>query len=595
VAGANLASLRAITGNITGLKPSQKHALERVYRRRLRPSEVASAELASYLCGISREIERQVGILVGRRGEIEHVFVGDASRINLPEIGRIRAGRGRFRGLRLVHTHLRNEPLTRDDLVDLALLRLDLVAAIGVWPDGRPADLHVAHLLPPVEGQPSSPWRVLPSEPFHRSALDAAALIEALEEEFDRVAPSAIATDSRDRALLVAVELRRGSDRVRERGVRSRELVAGGHGDPSRVPELKELCRTAGVRVMGVLEQRRPEADPKYLVGRGKLEEILIRAMQVDANVLIFDPDLTPVQAHAIADFTDLRVIDRTMLILDIFAQRAKSRDGKLQVELAQLRYRLPRLHEKNTMMSRLTGGIGGRGPGETKLEENRRRARERIHRLEKEIDRFGGERAGRRAARVQRGLPVVAIVGYTNAGKSTLLNTLTKSDVLAEDKLFATLDPTTRRLRLPKEKEIIIADTVGFIRDLPRDLAKAFRATLEELNEADLLLHVVDAADPAHEQHVAAVEAILTDLGLAETPRILVMNKIDLVPEEARPALVREERRLEVVAISGQDGSTTAPLLVKVEEALAREGLVGAAPARARLEGEPETEAPLP
>ena len=205
--GANLAPLQVVTGNTTGLKPSQKHALERVYRRRLRPAEVASTELAAYLCGISREIERQVGILVGRRGEIEHVFVGDASRINLPEIGRIRAGRGRFRGLRLVHTHLRNEPLTRDDLVDLALLRLDLVAAIGVWPDGRPADLHVAHLLPPVEGGP--PWNLLPSEPFFRSTLDPAALIEALEEEFDRVAPAVVATDKRDRALLVVVDIRR--------------------------------------------------------------------------------------------------------------------------------------------------------------------------------------------------------------------------------------------------------------------------------------------------------------------------------------------------------------------------------------------------
>jgi GTP-binding protein HflX len=525
---------------------------------------VASAELATFLCGLSREIERQIGILVGRRGDIEHVFVGDASRINLPEIGRIRAGRGRFRGLRLVHTHLRNEPLTRDDLVDLALLRLDLVAAIGVWPDGRPADLHAAHLLPPAEGQ--QPWRILPSEPFHRSTLDPAALTDALEEEFDRVAPSAIATDSRDRALLVAVDLRRAP----RPGTGARPA---GPGDlAGRVAELRELCRTAGVAVRGVLEQRRPEADPKYLIGRGKLEEVLIRAMQVDANVLIFDPDLTPVQAHAIADFTDLKVIDRTMLILDIFAQRAKSRDGKLQVELAQLRYRLPRLHEKNTMMSRLTGGIGGRGPGETKLEENRRRARERIHRLEKEIDRFGAQRAGRRAERVRRGLPVVAIVGYTNAGKSTLLNTLTRSEVFAEDKLFATLDPTTRRLRLPREKEIIIADTVGFIRDLPKDLARAFRATLEELDEADLLLHVVDAADPAHEQQIAAVEAILADLGLSTTPRILVLNKIDLLTEGERPHL---GGALTTVAISARDAQTLQPLLEATEAALWREGLV--------------------
>jgi len=572
---ANLRLLKTVTGNIVGLKPSQKHALERVYRRRLQPSEVASAELATFLGNVSREIERQVGILVDRRGEIEHVFVGDASRINLPEIGRLRAGRGRFRGLRLVHTHLRNEPLTRDDLVDLALLRLDLVAAIGLQPDGRPADLHVAHLLPPIEGQP--PWRVLPSEPFHRSTVDASALIEALQEEFDRVAPAALATDTRDRALLVVVDVRtgRGVDRVGSRGLRPREPFAGGRGDPSRVPELKELCRTANVRVTGVVEQRRLEADPKYLVGRGKLEETLIRAMQLDANALIFDPDLTPVQAHAIADFTDLKVIDRTMLILDIFAQRAKSRDGKLQVELAQLRYRLPRLHEKNTMMSRLTGGIGGRGPGETKLEENRRRARERIHRLEKEIDRFGEQRAGRRAERVRRRLPIVAIVGYTNAGKSTLLNTLTGSEVLAENKLFATLDPTTRRLRFPREREIILADTVGFIRDLPRDLARAFRATLEELDEADLLLHVVDAADPAREQQIAAVEAILADLGLAETPRMLVLNKVDLVPQEERAHLPRGSREQPAVAVSAQDRATLPPLLEAMEAALWRDGLV--------------------
>ena len=567
---ANLRLLKTVTGNITGLKPSQKHALERVYRRRLQPSEVASAELATFLGAVSREIERQVGILVDRRGEIEHVFVGDASRINLPEIGRLRAGRGRFRGLRLVHTHLRNAPLTRDDLVDLALLRLDLVAAIGLQPDGRPADLHVAHLLPPLPGQP--PWRILPSEPFHHSTLDAVALTEALEEEFERVAPAAVATDTRTRALLVVVDLRR----KRPGAPTTTGSDGAGQSDPGgRVAELRELCRTANVRVSGVMEQRRHEADPKYLVGRGKLEEILIRAMQVDANALIFDPDLTPVQAHAIADFTDLKVIDRTMLILDIFAQRAKSRDGKLQVELAQLRYRLPRLHEKNTMMSRLTGGIGGRGPGETKLEENRRRARERIHRLEKEIDRFGEQRAGRRAERVRRGLPIVAIVGYTNAGKSTLLNTLTGSEVLAEDKLFATLDPTTRRLRFPREREIILADTVGFIRDLPRDLARAFRATLEELDQADLLLHVVDAADPAREQQIAAVETILGDLGLGETPRLLVLNKIDLVPEEERAQLPRGERGLPAVPISAQVRATVAPLLESMETALWREGRV--------------------
>lgn len=555
-----------VTGNVTGLKPSQLHALERIYRRRVSPDEVVSAELGAYMAGLSRELERQVGVLVSRRGEIDQVFVGDASRIVLPDLGRLRAGRGRFRGLRLVHTHLRNEPLTRDDLVDLALLRLDLVAALGITVDGRPADLHMAHLLPPSEG--GSPWRVLPVTPFHHTTLSFDELITALEEEFDREVPAAVATDRRDRAVLVVVELRHPGARGSGRSAAD-TAAAEMPGLPGRIEELRELCRTAGVRVMGVVEQRRPDPDPRYLIGRGKLENVLVRAMQLDANVLIFDPDLTPGQAHAIADFTDLRVIDRTILILDIFAQRAKSRDGKLQVELAQLRYRLPRLHEKNTMMSRLTGGIGGRGPGETKLEVNRRRARERIHRLEQEIERFGRERAGRRARRVARGLPVVAIVGYTNAGKSTLLNTLTQSEVLAEDKLFATLDPTTRRLRFPREREIIIADTVGFIRDLPRDLAQAFRATLEELDEADLLLHVVDASDPECEHQIAAVERILGELNLAEKPRLLVLNKMDLLEPGATPACGLSGG----VPISALEAASTRPLLAAIENSLWREG----------------------
>jgi GTPase len=528
------------------------------------PSEVVSAELGAYLCTLSREIERQVGVLVTRRGDVEHVFVGDASRIMLPEVGRLRAGRGRFRGLRLVHTHLRNEALSRDDLVDLALLRLDLVAAIGVTRDGRPADLHLAHLFPPVEGKP--PWTILPAAPFHRAEVDVVELLRALEEEFERVVPSTVATEGAERALLVVVETRtaRAEAAARESETAVRPSA------PSRIAELRELCRTAGTAVVGVVVQKRPQPDPKYLIGRGKLEDLLVRAMQFDANLLIFDPDLTPGQAHSIAAFTDLKVIDRTMLILDIFAQRARSRDAKLQVELAQLRYRLPRLQEKDTMMSRLVGGIGGRGPGETKLELGRRRARERIHRLEEEVERTRRQRSERRAERVRSGLPVVAIVGYTNAGKSTLLNTLTGSEVLAENRLFATLDPTTRRLRFPREREIIIADTVGFIRELPRDLAQAFRATLEELAEADLLVQVVDAADPDRDQQLGAVERILGELELAETPRLLVYNKVDLLPAEERAVVARLPG---VIAVSARDAATTRPLLAAIEERLWRQG----------------------
>jgi GTP-binding protein HflX len=353
-------------------------------------------------------------------------------------------------------------------------------------------------------------------------------------------------------------------------GPRVWEPAQGSQNNNSRVHELRELCRTAGIQVVDVAVQRRPEADPRYLIGRGKLEDVLVRAMQYDASVLIFDPDLSPGQAHAIASFTDLKVIDRTILILDIFAQRARSRDAKLQVELAQLRYRLPRLQEENTMMSRLVGGIGGRGPGETKLEIGRRRARERLHRLEKDIEQTRRQRAGRRSARKDRGLPVVAIVGYTNAGKSTLLNALTGSEVLVEDKLFATLDPTTRRLRFPRERELILADTVGFIRDLPKDLAQAFHATLEELDDADLLLHVVDAADPDRDAHITAVEKILGELALAETPRLLVYNKTDRLPPQEKSVLEAGGRTL---VISALDRPTILPLLAAMEHALWREG----------------------
>src|SRR5262249_449974 len=252
-------------------------------------------------------------------------------------------------------------------------------------------------------------------------------------------------------------------------------------------------------------------------LGRGKLEQVLVRAMQLGAELLIFDPDLTPTQARAISDFTDVKVIDRTMLILDIFAQRAQSRDGKLQVELAQLKYTLPRLVEKNTMMSRLTGGIGGRGPGETKLEINRRRARERIGRLEDQIEELSKRRGVRRERRGDRDVTVVSIVGYTNAGKSTLFNALTRAEAHVHDRRFAPLDPTSRRLTGVGERPVVVPDTVGFIRDLPKDLVNAFRATLEELDEADLLVHVVDAADPDHAQQIQSVIRILTDLGLGE------------------------------------------------------------------------------
>ena len=316
--------------------------------------------------------------------------------------------------------------------------------------------------------------------------------------------------------------------------------------------------------------QRRPEADPKFLVGRGKLDEILLRAMQLGAEAVIFDPDLTPGQARMISDVTEIKVLDRTMLILDIFAQHATSRDGKLQVELAQLRYTLPRLIEKNTMMSRLTGGIGGRGPGETKLEINRRRARERIHLLEKRLGDLADDRRLRRRRRGERAVPIIAICGYTYAGKFTLLNALTQGDALAADKLFATLDPISRRLRFPEEREVVITDTVGFIRDLPKELIAAFRATLEEMADADLLVHVVDASDSDRDAHIRAVESILTDLGLGDKPRVLVWNKADQLAEPDADHLAQHGGGFVVSAL---DRATFGPLLLAIERTLFQQG----------------------
>ena len=553
-----------VTGNLTGLKTSEIKALERLYRRRVAPAEIVSAELAGQLAVQSAELHRQVGVLIDRRGAIQHVVVGDASKIVLPDVGRMRGGQGRFRGLRLVHTHIRGEALTRDDLTDLALLRLDAVAAITVDAAGRADKLYIGHLF--ADGPPDRPWRELAAESATAPHTDFAALIAGLEAEFGRARRIAATDAGKDRVLLVHVAIGRARD------------------SEARVAELRELCRTAGVKVLDVLVQRRPEADPKFLVGRGKLDEILLRAMQLGAEAVIFDPDLTPGQARSISDATELKVLDRTMLILDIFAQHATSRDGKLQVELAQLRYALPRLVEKNTMMSRLTAGpggqagLGGRGPGETKLEINRRRARERIQLLDKRLENLAGDRRLRRQRRTSRDVPILAICGYTNAGKSTLLNSLTTGDdasgsrrggALAADKLFATLDPISRRLRFPREREVVITDTVGFIRDLPEELTRAFRATLEEMADADLLVQVVDASDPDRDQQIRAVDGILGDLGLGDKPRILVWNKADRLDATDADHLAAGGD----FVVSALDRATFGPLLLALERALWRQG----------------------
>jgi GTP-binding protein HflX len=328
--------------------------------------------------------------------------------------------------------------------------------------------------------------------------------------------------------------------------------------------ELRELARSAGVVVLDSIVQRRAKLDPRSLIGKGKLDELIIRSLQLGVDAIIFDQNLSPAQVRAINEATDLKIIDRTQLILDIFAQRAQSREGKIQVELAQLKYLLPRLTGSGVEMSRLMGGIGGRGPGETKLEVDRRRVRDRIHLLEKQTEQIRTSRRVQRTQRMRRDLPIISIVGYTNAGKSTLLNALTASTVTAEDRMFATLDPTSRRLRLPRDREVIINDTVGFIRDLPPDLIAAFRATLEEMESSDLLIHLVDASSQQVESHIASVEKILDELKLSGIPRLLVFNKSDLLNADEASNL---RQAFDAVMISALNSRTLIPMVDRIGE----------------------------
>ena len=545
--------MQPLHGNLTGLKPSDIKSLGYLYRRRLAPDQIISPEIARNLTELSFGLGRQVGVLVDRRGAVTHVIVGDARRLFIPDLGRARAGHRRFRGLRLLHTHIQGEPLSRDDLTDLSLLRLDLVAALQVGDAGLPGTLQYATLLPPNEiVAEQDPYRIEGPLRVHSLREDFSDLIEALEGEFKEATGEAAAVDARPRAILVGVE------------------EGGERGVDRRIDELARLADTAGLFVIDRIVQRRRKVDARTVVGSGKLDELLVRSMSLQADLLVFDRDLSPSQGKGIADRTELKVIDRTQLILDIFAQHALSRDGRLQVELAQLKYLLPRLHLMQASLSRLTGGIGGRGPGETKLEIRGRRARDRIARLEKQLTELGRKRALRRGLRTRGEVPVVGLVGYTNAGKSTLLNALTRADVLAEDRLFATLDTTSRRMQVPDARELVLTDTVGFIEHLPRDLLRAFKATLEELNDADVLLHVVDASDPAADLHMEVVDGVLRDLGLQDLPRMVVLNKTDAATDDQVSELRREHGGTPVSALN-REGLTD--LMLTLEGTLMHNG----------------------
>jgi len=526
---------------------------------------------------LSFESGRQTGLLIGRDGSVETVLVGGPRSLYIPDLPKSRGSRRRLRGMRLVHTHLNSEPLSQDDLMDLVFLRLDCVGAIYVDRHGGATQLEVAHILPgtanadalsqsPVlnrggqfeqqgdrisQGRSNSRgWEILDPMPCHDPSLDFLGLVRSLEDELERnLLAIPAAARGEDRAILVSV-----TDSDRESAQRSMD-------------ELVELARTDGIVAADTVIQRQRQRNPKYFIGKGKLSEIVLRALQCGVDLLIFDQELNPSQVRAITDTTELRVVDRTQLILDIFAQRAQSRDGKVQVEMAQLKYLLPRLGVKDDALSRLTGGIGTRGPGETTLEINRRRIKDRIAQLEDDLRSLRNRRSLRRTKRTRKEMPTISIVGYTNAGKSTLLNSLTHSSVFVEDKLFATLDPISRRLRFPRDFEVIITDTVGFIRDLPSDLMEAFSATLEELQDADLLLHVIDISNRQFEEQMEAVDRTLRELELHTKPAITVFNKADLVAADFAERKAKKHRGIIISAINPR---TLEPLILAMQEHVA-------------------------
>jgi GTP-binding protein HflX len=459
---------------------------------------------------ISVEISRQVGVLINRRGLIEYVIVGDKNRIEIPRLATERVGRARFRGLRFIHTHLNNELLTKEDLTDLGLLQLDMVGCITDIKGSVPGAIHIGYLIP--ENKKQKAWAFMGPVDIDALDLNFTEFIIELENEFVRERGGFhLLDDQKERAVLISV-VSPGSKKIPD----------------DHITELKELCYSAGITILDTVIQRPKGLHPTYLIGKGKMEEVIMKCQQLGADLIVFDEGLTPGQINNISSITELNVIDRNQLILDIFAQRAKTNEAKIQVELAQLRYILPRLAGINTAFSRITGRIGTRGPGETKLDVDKRRIREKIAFLERRLRDIEEIRDRKRERRRASGIPVVSIVGYTNSGKSTLLNLLTKSRVEVQDMAFSTLNPTTRIIKYPERKDIILTDTVGFIKNLPDVLLKAFIATLEELLDADLLLHLVDVSSPDFEERIRVVDEILRLLNLHNKERLIVFNKID-------------------------------------------------------------------
>lgn len=515
-------------GNLTGIKSAMLDRLKSLYDFKQGLDEFASFELLSELCACSGEINREISVYISRDGGIVDVSVGDSAKVSMPSMRLVR-NEDRLCGVRCIHTHPSGDGrLSGVDLGTLRSMKLDCMAAVGVS-DGKPTQLYAAYLGDFDEDTGSRAALVYgPMRPYK---LPQKALIAEIFNSDDRFRSTTKEVEAveQERAVLVGMDNDEGYDTLEE---------------------LNELAKTAGALVVGKVRVRRRTIDNATYVGSGKANELSLMGSELEADLFIFDDELSAIQLRTLEETLGARVIDRTTLILDIFAARATSREGKLQVELAQMRYRLPRLIGQGQVLSRLGGGIGTRGPGEKKLEIDRRRIRRRVFELETELSEIEKQRGLRRESRKANRVPLVALVGYTNAGKSTMLNALTDSNVLAEDKLFATLDPVVRKITLSGGTEALLSDTVGFINKLPHDLVEAFKSTLEEVSNSDLILQVVDISCPYHEKQMRVVDGVLESLHAADIPRIIVFNKADAIPSCDLPG--ESENRLNVSALRG-------------------------------------------
>lgn len=532
---------KKLNGNLAGIKKTLLDKIAGIYEIKMLQDEFASFELISLLAECTGDISREISVYISRDGSIVDVSVGDSSKVSMPDMRLVR-NEDRLCGVRCIHTHPNGDGrLSGVDLGTLRSSKLDSMAAVGVS-DGKPTQMYCAYLG--EVNEESGNREALVYGPLRPYKLPQRALIAEIynsDDRFRSVTKDVVEAEI-ERAILVGIENTEGYDTIEE---------------------LSELAKTAGALVVGKVSVRRRPIDNATYVGSGKAEELSLLGSEKEADLFIFDDELSAIQLKNLEEILGTRVIDRTTLILDIFAARATSREGKLQVELAQMRYRLPRLLGQGQVLSRLGGGIGTRGPGEKKLEIDRRRIRRRIYELETELSEIEKQRGLRRTSRKANRVPLVALVGYTNAGKSTMLNRLTESDVLAEDMLFATLDPVVRQITLSGGTEALISDTVGFINKLPHDLVQAFHSTLEEVSNADLILHIIDFSSPYHERQMQVVDDVLASLNASDIPTIRVFNKIDKA-DQAAPSAGEAQ-----ISVSAKTGENIDKLLAMIEHSL--------------------------